>query len=168
MCWLPGGQGYTRDTHDHNKSVKRAILIFKVLVKSVWVWQQVIDPVAPVQSYPGVISIRQMCLENIRRVFPLTSLDQSNNSLAHITTTALLRGRIATYVGLCPVFAYLSDGSVNRFKQVVWHQQHGFTDVTPVDTMLSLVDPSRPTKWKIGSRQCEFTLIIQVTVFILL
>lgn len=57
------GQGYTGDTHE-----QKAILIFKVLVKSEWVWQHVIDPVDPVKSYPGVISIHQICLENILRV----------------------------------------------------------------------------------------------------
>lgn len=71
-----------------------AILISKVLVKSEWVWQHVIDPVAPVKSYPGVISIHQICLENILRVLWLTCLPQNNNSLTHISSSALLRARI--------------------------------------------------------------------------
>lgn len=73
------GQGYTRDYARGG-----AILISKVLVKSEWVWQHVIDPVAPVESYPGVISIHQICLENILRVLPLT----------HIGSSALLRARL--------------------------------------------------------------------------
>lgn len=72
----------------------RAILISQVLVKSEWVWQHVIDPVAPVESYPGVISIHQICLENILRVIPLTRSRQNNNSLTHISSSALVRARI--------------------------------------------------------------------------
>lgn len=71
-----------------------AILISKVLVKSEWVGQHVIDPVAPVKSYPGVISIHQICLENILWVLPLTRSRQNNNSLTHIGSSALLRARI--------------------------------------------------------------------------
>lgn len=83
------GQGYTRDY-----ATAGAILISKVLVKSEWVWQHVIDPVAPVESYPGVISIHQICLENILRVPPLTRSRQNNNSLTHIGSSALLRARL--------------------------------------------------------------------------
>lgn len=71
----------------------RAILISKVLVKSDWVWQHVIDPVAPVKSYPGVISIHRLGLENILRVLRLTRSRQNNNSLTHISSSALLRAR---------------------------------------------------------------------------
>lgn len=104
MCWLPNVVVGTQETHmpQTKREVKpRAILISKVLVKSEWVWQRVIDPVAPViQSYPGVISIHQTCLWNILGVFWPTRPHQNNNSLTHAAPAAWLRATIVACVEL--------------------------------------------------------------------
>lgn len=110
-----------------------AILIFKVLVKLERVWQRVIDPVAAVKSYPEVISIHQICPENILRMLWLTCSRQNNNSLTHISSSALLRAWIVICFTMpqtdmktkhFPFIDFVVDHLAEGHNFYKWHQKH--------------------------------------------